>query len=136
MIRFKEDQVGEILRRLYDSEINIEISSFWDGGYDFRIGDTANGFKQIGPRNIERTSANSVAEYIYGSTGVVCDMITHLAFHAAEFYPESDFAIWYKKQRDWQNVLDTTRKGMEQHLLEIANSAKIHTDLPDILIEQ
>ena len=109
MIRFKEDQVGEILRRLYDSEINIEISSFWDGGYDFRIGDTANGFKQIGPRNIERTSPSSVGEHVYGSTGAVCDMIAHLAFHAAEFYPESDFAIWYKEQQRWQDVLDNIK---------------------------
>lgn len=109
MVRFKEDQVGGILRRLYDSEINLEISSFWDGGYDFRIGDHANGFKEIDPQSDERTEPKSVAEFVYGSTGVVCDMITRLAFHAANLYPESEFAEWYKEQQNWQDVLDNIK---------------------------
>jgi hypothetical protein len=33
-----------LFRRLYDSEINFEISSFWDGGFDVRLGDAINGF--------------------------------------------------------------------------------------------
>lgn len=35
----------EIMQRYYDAEQNIEISSFWDGGWDVYIGDKANGFK-------------------------------------------------------------------------------------------
>ena len=26
-----------IFQRLYDSEINFEVSSFWDGGFDVRL---------------------------------------------------------------------------------------------------
>lgn len=33
---------------LYNREINCEISSFWDSGWTFRIGDRANGFKAEG----------------------------------------------------------------------------------------
>jgi hypothetical protein len=33
-----------ILQRLYDSEINFEISSFYDAGFDVRLGDALNGF--------------------------------------------------------------------------------------------
>ena len=33
-----------IFQRLYDSEINFEVSSFWDGGLDVRLGDAINGF--------------------------------------------------------------------------------------------
>jgi hypothetical protein len=33
------------LQDLYDSEINFEISCFWDGGFLVRLGDKMNGFK-------------------------------------------------------------------------------------------
>jgi len=33
-----------ILQRLYDSEINASISSFWDGGFTVKLGDEMNGF--------------------------------------------------------------------------------------------
>lgn len=34
----------ELFKDIYDSEINISISSFWDNGYWFQIGDNMNGF--------------------------------------------------------------------------------------------
>lgn len=34
------------LKRLYDSEINVEISCFWDGGWYVRLGDEMNGYKE------------------------------------------------------------------------------------------
>ena len=33
-----------ILQRLYDSEINFEVSGFYDAGFDVRLGDALNGF--------------------------------------------------------------------------------------------
>jgi hypothetical protein len=33
-----------IFQRLYDSEINFEVSSFYDAGFDVRLGDHLNGF--------------------------------------------------------------------------------------------
>jgi len=35
------------LKAVYDSEINIEISWFWDGDVDLRVGDTMNGFADL-----------------------------------------------------------------------------------------
>jgi hypothetical protein len=36
--------VSGILQRLYDSEINFEVSGFYDAGFDVRLGDALNGF--------------------------------------------------------------------------------------------
>jgi hypothetical protein len=33
-----------IFQRLYDSEINFEVSGFYDAGFDVRLGDALNGF--------------------------------------------------------------------------------------------
>jgi hypothetical protein len=33
-----------VFQRLYDSEINFEVSSFYDAGIDVRLGDALNGF--------------------------------------------------------------------------------------------
>ena len=32
------------LQRIYDSEINVEISWLWDGGIEVKLGDSMNGF--------------------------------------------------------------------------------------------
>lgn len=32
------------LQKMYDSEINVRISSFWDGGWYVMVGDDMNGF--------------------------------------------------------------------------------------------
>lgn len=32
------------LQKMYDSEINVQISCFWDGGWSVKIGDPVNGF--------------------------------------------------------------------------------------------
>ena len=37
-----------ILQELYNSEINWKISTFWDGGFDWWLGDEMNGFKAEG----------------------------------------------------------------------------------------
>jgi hypothetical protein len=33
------------MQKIYDSEINIEISWLWDGGIDLRLGDRVNGYE-------------------------------------------------------------------------------------------
>jgi len=33
------------LQKIYDSGINIHISTFWDGGWDLKLGDIMNGYK-------------------------------------------------------------------------------------------
>jgi hypothetical protein len=39
---------AETLQRMYDSEINFSISTFWDGGFDWKLGDEQNGFVKEG----------------------------------------------------------------------------------------
>lgn len=34
-----------VLQALYNSEINFAISTFWDGGFEVKLGDIYNGFK-------------------------------------------------------------------------------------------
>lgn len=34
-----------VFQDLYDSEINVAIATFWDGGFDVQLGDSMNGFK-------------------------------------------------------------------------------------------
>lgn len=72
------------LKKLYDSEINVRIDSFWDGGWRIMLGDEMNGYK------------NTRWDY--------CEMdeiVPALRELAREFYPESKYVWslqpWYKK---------------------------------------
>jgi hypothetical protein len=40
--------MNHLLQKLYDSEINFSISTFWDGGFDWKLGDEMNGFREEG----------------------------------------------------------------------------------------
>jgi hypothetical protein len=40
----REARSASMFQQLYDSEINFEVSSFWDAGFDVRLGDALNGF--------------------------------------------------------------------------------------------
>ena len=59
---------------LYDSEINFELSTFWDGGFDWKLGDPMNGYSATG-------NARTLAEAI--------EEMKQAALH---HYPESEFA--------------------------------------------
>ena len=37
--------MNDTLQKLYDSEINFSISTFWDGGFDVKLCDQMNGYK-------------------------------------------------------------------------------------------
>jgi hypothetical protein len=37
------------LQTWYDEERNVEISSFWDGGFTVRLGDSVNGYTATSP---------------------------------------------------------------------------------------
>ena len=43
--------MSDILQELYDSEINFKISTFWDAGFDWQLGDEMNGWKANGIAN-------------------------------------------------------------------------------------
>jgi hypothetical protein len=62
------------LQKIYDSEINMEISWFWDGGIDIRLGDKMNGY-------LAEDNVRSVDE-----------IIPWIQESIAHFYPESAYA--------------------------------------------
>src|SRR5712671_1722328 len=47
----------DILQMLYDSEINFELSCFWDAGFIWKLGDDANGYVAEGnTRTVEEAT--------------------------------------------------------------------------------
>jgi hypothetical protein len=62
------------LQKIYDSEINIEISWLWDGGLEVRLGDRMNGYRA-------ETTLRAVA-----------DIVGWLQEAIAYFYPDSSYA--------------------------------------------
>jgi hypothetical protein len=72
----------EILQRLYNSEINARIEWVWDGGVEWSLGDEYRGWKATG-----REAAIALAAVA-------------LAKAAAQNYPKSEFARWWKSMSD------------------------------------
>jgi hypothetical protein len=62
------------LQKIYDSEINLRISWFWDGGIDIRLGDDMNGYL------VEET------------VKTVAEIVPWLQEAIAHFYPGSCYA--------------------------------------------
>jgi len=68
------------LQELYDSEINFQISTFWDSGFDWKLGDNLNGFVDGGNED----SFNEAIESLVNA--------------AVRHFPKSKFAIEFRKQ--------------------------------------
>lgn len=51
------------LQRIYDLEQNVEISSFWDGGWTLRFGDASNGYTRTERHDNLETLIESLAKY-------------------------------------------------------------------------
>jgi hypothetical protein len=62
------------LQRIYDSEINVRIGWFWDGGIEVRLGDDLNGY----------LAAETVAS--------AAEILPWLQEAIAHFYPASTYA--------------------------------------------
>lgn len=62
------------LQKIYDSEINFKISTFWDGGFDIALGDELNG--------IEAKTTVDVAD----------DIVPWLKENFLEHFPNSEYA--------------------------------------------
>lgn len=69
--------VSNILQDIYDSEINITISWFWDSGINAIIGDTTNGVKKA--RGFD----------------TIIEALAWLKVTIIELYPDSEFAEKY-----------------------------------------
>ena len=77
---------GEILQRIYDSEINIRIGWMWDGGLDYSIGSTSNDIwdSNFNVSKIFRTDNTNIKDAIFKMAGEI-----------ARDYPKSQFAKWF-----------------------------------------
>jgi hypothetical protein len=62
------------LQRLYDSEMNFEVSGFYDAGFDVRLGDALNGF------------------LAHDKVGTWPEVEAWLRAQALAHYPDSEFA--------------------------------------------
>lgn len=41
-----KETLEELLEGIRNHELNLEITTFWDGGYSLRMGDAVNGFRK------------------------------------------------------------------------------------------
>lgn len=73
-----------ILQRLYDSEINFKMSTFWDGGFDWWLGDDMNGYKAEG-------TARSYQ-----------DAVDEIVLAARRHFPTSTFAMFRTQEEQEQ----------------------------------
>jgi hypothetical protein len=76
------DHAVIILQDLYDSEINFSIVSFWDNGFEVKLGDDMNGF----------VASGNAQEF--------ANAVEWLKVRAIEKYPESTFAKTYRNMKD------------------------------------
>ena len=70
-------QMLNIFQELYDSEINFSISTFWDGGFETKLGDDVNSF-------LAHTICDTMIE-----------VAEFLKRSAIVYYPKSDFSKKY-----------------------------------------
>jgi len=72
-------QVGETFEHLHNSEIEVEVSSTWNEGFEFKLG-------HFGKDKLPNGGPKSPT---------FLELVNALAFQACINYPNSDFAIWY-----------------------------------------
>jgi hypothetical protein len=91
----------EQLQNVYNSEINFTIASFWDGGFDIKIGDDLNGVKASGNCDSFEDTAKWIIE------------------NALRCYPDSDFAksfnIKTKDDKDFETAVRPLIKWMAEN---------------------
>lgn len=81
-----EQNCCKILQQLYDSEINFSISTFWDGGFDWKLGCEWNGFSAMG---CTRTMTEAVGQL---------EAAAHLHYPNSAFHlGEDEFNRRYKQ---------------------------------------
>lgn len=86
-----------VLQDLYHSEINFSVSTFWDGGFDVKLGDPSNGF---------------VAEANFDRWGMVEGWLITATI---EHYPDSLFSRMYRDGLHvWFDTVQKPRKARKR----------------------
>ena len=79
--------IGEILQKIYDSEIHLRIGWLWDGGFDYSIGTTSNNI--WGMKNNKEIYPTFKANIVKA--------IKEMVDHIVKEYPNSSFTKWFNK---------------------------------------
>lgn len=58
-------RLDEMLHYAYENETNVQINSFWDNGYDVKIGDDMNGYSH--EMNFAKDEIFKIGKWIYDS---------------------------------------------------------------------
>lgn len=66
----KGRSLSDVLKLLYDHEINVTLSSFWDGGWLVQIGDISNGFRAS--QNFRDEDFGAIPDWLWAETQRVC----------------------------------------------------------------
>ena len=103
MIRFRKEQISEVIERLYDSEINAQIDWFWDAGFSFGIGDACNGWSLFN----RRESTGSEKQ----NTHDIAETISALAWQTRQIYPDSWFSKWYDELESFIEIERAAKHG-------------------------
>lgn len=85
---FEQSEIGEVLQRIYNSELNFRMRSFFDSGTEWSIGDDLNGWVKFDRGIIADKKIN---------WSDVSESISALAYCLFHVYPNSEFAQWYKQ---------------------------------------
>jgi len=118
MIQFRKEQVGEVIERLYDSEINAQIDWFLDAGFSFGIGDACNGwslFNRREAKNNENQNTHDIAE-----------TISAIAYKARQTYPDSEFSKWYN---ELESFIEIERAAKHGELVFYPENASVSTGI-------
>jgi len=116
-----------LFEKLYESEINLSFSWFWDTGFDVKIGDEMNGF---------------ITEF---SDHDIDKCIEWIKTKVKELYPDSKFAKTYTEQTFEQAVEPAIRYLFKNHnphtkiyidydIAELLQGEKVHNltkEIPD-----
>jgi len=102
-----------LIKSLYDSEINVQIGFFWDMGFDCKFGDEINGFEaEVNSRNLD-------------------EFLTLIERKAKELYPDSKFAKEYDSKETFESVARPLMKylGENHHPHTSAYISNIRAEL-------
>lgn len=91
----EDGALATVIQRLYDSEINCGLSSFWDGGWTAWIGDDLNG--HASEAGFNRDDLGSVPGWMHAE--------------AARLYPKSDYAWAYGSLAAGQSINGLAQDG-------------------------
>jgi len=86
-MKIKPEQVGEILQRIYDSEIHFKMGWLWDGGVDYAIGSKTSDVWD-----------DSAAEIIFTCEDKIVEALEEACLDIIKEYPDSTFTKWFNSK--------------------------------------